>query len=273
MVARGVAGGHGHDRHADPLGAVVKAEAAGEEAVAEGHVEHLAGACAGRDHHARHHFAPHGEIAGRVADHGRLALGARRGVDAGQLAVRDREQAEGIVLAEIALPRERQAPSGPRGRGPRRRPGARGETGRARPPTPRSSRSRSALQRGARGRRLGLGLGVPDHARRSGAPGRLGELLVDRAMVAQADGLALDEEHRAGAWPRAGAASSYSASSAARRAGSVFAIERLAELGGARPAPPPASRPPDPGPPPSPRGSPSRAARTPRAGFTPRPPP
>ncbi len=54
----------------------------------------------------------------------------------------------------------------------------------------------------------------------SGA-GAAREMLIDRAMVAQADRLALDEEHRAGVVRAAGGRLSYSTSNATRRAGSV----------------------------------------------------
>ncbi len=108
VLARGVPRGDRHHRHADALGAVVKPQAAGEQAVAVGHVQHVAGAGAGRDHDPGHHLAPHVEVAGRVADDGRLALRARGGVHAGQLAGGHGTEAEGIVLAQVALAHEGQ---------------------------------------------------------------------------------------------------------------------------------------------------------------------
>ena len=166
-VARGVAGGDGDDAQADALGAVVKAETAGEEAVAVPVVQRVARAGAGGEQHARHHLAPHVEIAGRVADEGRLALGAGRRVDARQLGARDGEEPEGIVLAQVALARERQRgqlaeladrvaaqPLGVE----RHALGGPGER-RAQP---------VLLERLARGARKALERRVPDHNRRGG---------------------------------------------------------------------------------------------------------
>ena len=148
-----------------------KPRPAGEETVAEGHVQHVAPAGAGRDQDPGHDLPPHVEIAGRVADHRRLALGSRRGVHAGQLVRRDREEAEGIVLAQVGLARERQGgkllePA---------QPGAAEALAIERHALDRP-RHRLAqplqLQGRAGGGRLRLGLGIPDraaHERRGGS--------------------------------------------------------------------------------------------------------
>ena len=107
-MARGVARRDRHDGHADALGALVKAEPAREEPVAEGHVEHVAAARPGRRQHARHHLAPDLEVTRCVADDGRLAFRPRRGVDAGDFGELHREEAERVRVAQLALPDERQ---------------------------------------------------------------------------------------------------------------------------------------------------------------------
>ena len=72
----------GIDRAAELLRAVVRAEAAGEEAVAVRDVHDVAGAAAGGADRARHHGRPRVDVVARVADDGRLAGRARRRVDA-----------------------------------------------------------------------------------------------------------------------------------------------------------------------------------------------
>ncbi len=100
--------GDGYDGHPEPLGAVVEPEPAGEQPVAVGVVEH----------HSRL-GARHGEIAGvdlgeqfdvcaRVAHDRGLPRRAGRPMDARNLLARYREQPEGIVVAEVVLPRERK---------------------------------------------------------------------------------------------------------------------------------------------------------------------
>ena len=104
----GHAAGDRHHRAAEPFGAVMRAEAAGEQAVAIGVVHHHAGAAAGGADRARHHVRPDVDIALRVADHDRLAGGARGRVDADQLFARHREHVEGIIVAQVGLHRERE---------------------------------------------------------------------------------------------------------------------------------------------------------------------
>ena len=87
----------------EPLGAVVRAEAAGEQAVAVGDVQLHAGPAAGGADRARHHLGPGVDVALGVADDGRLAGGAGGGVDAHDLLARHGEHAEGIVVAQVLL--------------------------------------------------------------------------------------------------------------------------------------------------------------------------
>jgi hypothetical protein len=109
LVAGGVAGGDRDHGHADSLGAVVEAEPAREEPVAEGDVQKIAPARARRRHHTRHHLAPDVQVLGRVGDDRRLALGAGRGVDASELIARNRQEPERVLLAQIRLAHEGKA--------------------------------------------------------------------------------------------------------------------------------------------------------------------
>ncbi len=107
-LALGRAAGHRHHRCAQALGAVVRAQPAGEQAVAVGVVHHVARARAGRGHRARHQAGPGFDVLLGVADDGRLAGRARRGMQARQLRHRAREHAERVVVAQIGLEREGQ---------------------------------------------------------------------------------------------------------------------------------------------------------------------
>ena len=98
-------GNHGE---AEALGAVVRAQAAGEQAVAIGDVHLVAGTRARGAHRARHDVRPGVDVLRGVADHGRLAGGARRGVDAHDALHRHREHAEGIGFAQVDLGGERK---------------------------------------------------------------------------------------------------------------------------------------------------------------------
>ena len=100
---------HRHDRAAQPLGAVVGAEPAGEQAVAVGDVDHVARPRAGGADRARHQVGPGVDVARRVADHRRPAGRAARGVDAHALLARDREHAERIGVAQVVLGGEGKA--------------------------------------------------------------------------------------------------------------------------------------------------------------------
>src|SRR5205807_9834916 len=108
-MARGIARRDRHDRHADALAAVVETEAAGEEPVAEGDLQEVAPARAGRSHHARHDLTPGLEVTRRVPDDRGLALGAGGGVETCDLAELHGEEAERVMVAQIGLADERQA--------------------------------------------------------------------------------------------------------------------------------------------------------------------
>ena len=86
----------------------MEAEPAGEQAVAIGVVNDVAGPRAGAGEGARHQVGPQVEIALGVADHGRLAGGAGGSVQAQHLFARHREQAERIIVAQVGLERERE---------------------------------------------------------------------------------------------------------------------------------------------------------------------
>ena len=85
----------------------MKAETAREQAVAQRVLEDVAAGEPARDQPARQHVRPELEIGPRVGDDGRLARRAARGVDAHDVARRHREQAEGIMFAQVVLGRER----------------------------------------------------------------------------------------------------------------------------------------------------------------------
>jgi len=69
----GLAAGHRNDGAAERLSAVVRAEAAGEQAVAIGVEDDVVGAGAGGAHRTRHQPRPGVDILLRIADDGRLA--------------------------------------------------------------------------------------------------------------------------------------------------------------------------------------------------------
>jgi hypothetical protein len=100
---------HRHHRAAQPLGAVVCAQPAGEQAIAVGVVDDVARPCAADVQRARHQVGPQIDVARRVADHRRPPRRAARGMDAHALFPRDREHAEGIGLAQVGLRREGKA--------------------------------------------------------------------------------------------------------------------------------------------------------------------
>jgi len=99
----GLAAAEGHHGQPELLGAVVRTQAAGEQAVAVAHVHHVARPGAGGADAARHHLRPGLDVAPGVADHRRLAGGAAGGVDAHALLARHREHAEGIGAAQVGL--------------------------------------------------------------------------------------------------------------------------------------------------------------------------
>ena len=108
-LAFGQAAGQRQHGHAQTLRPVVEAEAAGEQAVAVGVVQDVAGARPGGGHAARHQIGPHVEVLARVADDGGLAGGARRGMEAHHLVARHGEHAERVGGAQVVLHGEGEA--------------------------------------------------------------------------------------------------------------------------------------------------------------------
>ena len=104
----GHAAGNRHHRAAKLFRAVMRAEAAGEQAIAISVVHQHAAAAAGGADRARHHVCPDVDIASRVADHDRPARRAGGCVDADQLFARHREHVEGVIVAQVGLHRERE---------------------------------------------------------------------------------------------------------------------------------------------------------------------
>jgi hypothetical protein len=81
-AAARAAGAGRHDHRAQALGAVVEAEAAGEEAERRGDLDDVVARDAGRRVAARHHLAPLLDVGGRVRIQDRIAGGAARHVHA-----------------------------------------------------------------------------------------------------------------------------------------------------------------------------------------------
>ena len=104
----GHAAGNRHHRAAEPFGAVMRTETAGEQAVAVGVVHQHAGAPAGGADRARHHVGPDVDIALGISDHDGLAGRAGGRMDADQLFARHREHVEGVIVAKVGLHRERE---------------------------------------------------------------------------------------------------------------------------------------------------------------------
>lgn len=97
------AAGDRNDGAAEALRAVVRAQAAGEQAIAIGIVQDIAGTAAGRTYRTGHQVRPDVDIAFGVADDGRLAGRSRGAVDARELVLRDGEHAERIGVAQVLL--------------------------------------------------------------------------------------------------------------------------------------------------------------------------
>ena len=95
-------------RAAEPLGAVVRPEPAGEEPVAVGDVDAVARAAAGGADRARDHVRPGVDVPARVPDDGRLPGRAAGGVDPHDPVERHGEHAERVALAQLGLGRERE---------------------------------------------------------------------------------------------------------------------------------------------------------------------
>ena len=107
-LALGVAGAHGDDRGADGEAAVVRAEPAGEEAVAVCILHYVARLDPRARERPRHHVAPALEIAVGVGDDDGLAGGAGRAVYLAHVLLRASQQAQRIVRPEVVLAGERQ---------------------------------------------------------------------------------------------------------------------------------------------------------------------
>ena len=92
---------HRHHRATRTLGAVVRAQTAGEQAIAVGNVDHVARTTTRCANRARHQIGPVVNVFGRVAHHCGLACGARRCMHAHHLVARHGKHAEGVVIAQV----------------------------------------------------------------------------------------------------------------------------------------------------------------------------
>ena len=93
---------------AEPFGAVVRAETAGEESVPVGDVHDVTGPASGRANRTRHDARPGVDVVLRVTDDGRLAGGAGRRMDAHDLLAGDGKHSERIVGAQILFGGKRE---------------------------------------------------------------------------------------------------------------------------------------------------------------------
>ncbi len=108
-LALGHAARHRHHGAPQPLGAVMRAQAAGEQAIAVDHVDQVARPAARGADRARADLGPDLDVGLGVADHGRLAGRARRGMDPRHLRARHGEHAERVVAPQVVLGGEREA--------------------------------------------------------------------------------------------------------------------------------------------------------------------
>ena len=92
----------------EPFGTVMQAESAGKQAVTEGDVDNIVVGHAGRGHEPGNQLGPGIQVVAGVADHGRLAGGAGRGMDADDILERHGEHAVRIVDPQILLGGKRQ---------------------------------------------------------------------------------------------------------------------------------------------------------------------
>src|SRR5437764_6518489 len=107
-LPRRVATRSGDDRAAEPLGSVMDAEAAGEEAVAVRDMNDGARPGSRRRERAGAAVRPRREIGARVADDRRLPTRTRGGVDPDALLERDLQQPERIRVTQLRLDAEGQ---------------------------------------------------------------------------------------------------------------------------------------------------------------------
>ncbi|MCY1260404.1 hypothetical protein D9M70_86500 [compost metagenome] len=104
----GLATGHRDHRTAQAFGAVVRAEAAGEQAVAVGNVHFVATMATSGADRARNHVGPGVDVVLGVADHGRFAGGAAGRVQAHDVVHRHGKHAVGVVVPQVGLGGERE---------------------------------------------------------------------------------------------------------------------------------------------------------------------
>ncbi len=107
-LARGHPARGGDDRAAGPLGAVVRAETAGEQAVPVGDMHLVPRAAAGGADRAGDEVRPDGEVVLGVPDHRGAPGGPAGGVDAAHLGHGDGEHPEGVGVPQIRLGGERE---------------------------------------------------------------------------------------------------------------------------------------------------------------------
>ena len=94
---------NGYRQAAQPFDAVVRAEPTGEQAVSVGDVHLHARPPARCTDRTGHHVGPHRDVVGGVADDGRLACSAGRGVYTRELVLRHGEHAERVVRAQVGF--------------------------------------------------------------------------------------------------------------------------------------------------------------------------
>ena len=104
----GVSRGHGHNRGPHFLGAVMRAQAAGEQAVTICHLYGILLAQARHGDASCHALAPHINILPRISHHSCLSRGAAGCVDTGNLGIIHCKHAEWIGIPQIILGGERQ---------------------------------------------------------------------------------------------------------------------------------------------------------------------
>ena len=100
-LAPGVAAGHGDHRGPQAFGAVVGAQAAGEQAVAVGVVDDIAPVGAGRGQGPGHELGPGLQVPCGVGHRGGFAGGAGAGVNPHHLLHGHGEHAEGVIVPQI----------------------------------------------------------------------------------------------------------------------------------------------------------------------------
>ena len=98
-----VAARHGDDHRAQLRRALVRAHAAGEQAVSIRHLHDIVRRGVGRADRARHHFRPILQIVPRVARQNRLARRSRRPLQTHDFPARHGKQPGGIFVAQIRL--------------------------------------------------------------------------------------------------------------------------------------------------------------------------